>query len=142
MANDLHIGSKLRLLREFHKLTQADVADRLHISPTAYSRIEQNLSKLGIEQAQMLAEVFQVSLPDLISNENPIISLTYKDSVTVENSPGYINHRYENSKDALELMMKAKDNEIASLKDQVKHLQEQVNMFTSMLGDYLKGLKQ
>lgn len=141
-ASDLHIGSKLRILREFHKLTQADVAEKLNISPTAYSRIELNMSKLGVDQAQALAQIFQVSLPDLISNENPIISFTYKDSVTVENSPGYINHRYENSKEALELMMQAKDNEIASLKDQVKHLQEQVNMFTSMLGDYLKGLKQ
>lgn len=141
MTSDIRIGSKLKLLREFRKLTQAEVADKLNISPTAYSRIELNQSKLGIEQAQVLAEILNVSLPDLISQENPIITFNYQDSVKVENSPGYINHRYENSRDALDLMMKAKDNEIASLKDQVKHLQEQVNMFTSMLGKYLTELK-
>lgn len=141
MSSDLRIGGKLKTLREFRRLKQEAVADMLGISPSAYSRIEQNRGKLTVELAQQLADILEVSLTDLISSDNPIISFTYQDSVTVENSPGYINHRYENSKDALDLMVKAKDDEIQSLKEQVRHLQNQVNSFTTMLGDYLNKIK-
>lgn len=138
MSTDILIGSKLKILREFRNLTQADVASKLNISPTAYSRLELNQSKLGIDQAQILAEIFQVSLPDLISNDSPIISFVNKDTAIIEK--GYIHNNYESQKDDGDKLLVAKDSEIEGLKDQVKHLQGQVNMLTAMLGDYLKSL--
>lgn len=139
MASFYKNWSKLKILREFRNLTQADVAAELNISPTAYSRLELNQTKLGIDQAQILADIFQVSLPDLISNDSPIISFVNKEHGIIEK--GYIHNNYESQKDNIDKLLETKDNEIATLKDQVKHLQEQVNMFTSMLGKYLTELK-
>ncbi len=49
MSSDLRIGGKLKTLREFKNLKQEAVADMLGISSSAYSRIEQNTSKLTVE---------------------------------------------------------------------------------------------
>lgn len=154
MSTDILIGSKLKILREFRNLTQADVASKLNISPTAYSRLELNQSKLGIDQAQILAEIFQVSLPDLISNDSPIISFVNKDSAIIEK--GYIHNNYESQKDDADRLIAAKDQELETVKkynkdqqemiksqqEQIKTLQDQILTLTSALGDYLKGLKQ
>lgn len=138
MSSDIRIGSKLKLLREFRNIKQETMAEKLNISASAYSRLEQNQSRLTVEIATKIAEILDISLADLISKENPIISFTYMDSVKVEN--GYVNNKFEMSKEAFESVMKAKNDEIAALKEQIKGQQEQINNFTKMLDGYMKGL--
>lgn len=139
MSEDILIGSKLKILREFRNLTQAEVAGKLHISPTAYARLEQNNAKLGIDQAQILAEVLQVSLTDLISNDSPIISFVNKENGVIHK--GYIHNNYEQKNDDENRLLAAKDSEIISLKEQIKYLQEQVTNLTSLLGNRLNPQK-
>ena len=131
------------MLREIRNIKQTDIAERLGISQNAYSRLEQNQTKLSIEQAEKLAEIFGVSLTDLISKDNPIISFIYNDSVSVKSSGYYINNNYNgDSPEVIEAIMVSKDKEIEALKEQNKIQQEQINQFIALLGDYLKDIRQ
>lgn len=88
--------STLKILRELNDYTQEYVAeDVLGISQTTYARLEQSPSKITAEQAQKLADLYNVSLANLLSEATPII--TFKDSVK-ENQHnqaggnGYVHH--------------------------------------------------
>ena len=140
MISDIRIGSKLKILRDFRNLSQDDVAAELGISQNAYSRLETNQTTLSAAHAEKLAGIFNVSITDLLSKDNPIISFNYKDSVTVEN--GYVNNKFEMSKDAFDAVMQSKENENTLLKEQIKNQQEQINSLTSLLGGHIKGSKE
>lgn len=66
------ITEKIRILREQKKLRHEDMADRLGISQSAYSRLEKGDAKLDVERLQKIAEVLEVPLEDLINSE-PVV---------------------------------------------------------------------
>jgi len=55
--------------RKLNKLSQAFLAEKLDISRQTYMEIEKGAKELTISQAQKIAEIFNMSLPDLISGE-------------------------------------------------------------------------
>ncbi len=65
-------GNKIRMIRIAHGLNQDDVAHKLGIAQTAYSKIETNHQKVTEDQINALAKIFGVSSEDLTSIE-PII---------------------------------------------------------------------
>jgi transcriptional regulator with XRE-family HTH domain len=72
--------STLKILREVNDYTQEFVAeDVLSISQTTYARLEQDPSKITAEQAQKLADLYKVSIANLLSEATPII--TFRDSI-------------------------------------------------------------
>lgn len=79
--------STLKILRELNDYTQEFVAeDVLGISQTTYARLEQSPSKITAEQAQKLADLYNVSLANLLSEATPII--TFKESVKENTQSG------------------------------------------------------
>lgn len=62
----------LKELREKLGLTQLEVAKKLNISEGSYSLIEngKRQSKMTIEMAQKLANIFNVSIEVILKNEN------------------------------------------------------------------------
>jgi len=67
--------STLKLLREVNNYTQAFVAETiLGMSQNTYSRLEASPGKLTAEQAQKLCEFYKVSMSDLLSEVQPVIS--------------------------------------------------------------------
>ena len=56
----------LRVLRAQRRLSQQDVADAIGIQRTAYNRIENNLSVPKVTTAQKLADLFEISLDELL----------------------------------------------------------------------------
>lgn len=79
--------STLKILRELNDYTQEYVAeDVLGISQTTYARLEQSPSKITAEQAQKLADLYNVSLANLLSEATPII--TFKESVKENTQSG------------------------------------------------------
>lgn len=79
--------STLKILREVNNYTQEFVAeDILGISQNTYSRLEQNPNKLTAEQAQKLADLYKVSIANLLSEAAPII--TFTNSIKENNHSG------------------------------------------------------
>lgn len=62
---------RLKNLREKRKVKQLELANLLGISAAQYSRLENQLSILSIDQAIILADYFDVSLDYLVGRTEP-----------------------------------------------------------------------
>ena len=68
--NDYRFGNKIYELRKKKHLTQEDLAILLDISDKAVSKWENGTSKPTIENLKKLSDIFDVSLDDLIEDED------------------------------------------------------------------------
>lgn len=67
------IAQRLKELREYHVMTQAEVAARLNISSAAIGNYERGAREPGIEELILLADFFHVSLDYLVGRiDNPV----------------------------------------------------------------------
>lgn len=64
------IHEKIRHLREQRRLRDEDMAERLHISQSTYSRLEKGEIKLDVERLGKIAEIFGVPMEELLSNDS------------------------------------------------------------------------
>ncbi|MCC6462989.1 MAG: helix-turn-helix transcriptional regulator [Saprospiraceae bacterium] len=60
------LASKIRFLREWQKLSQEYMAQRLGISQPAYSKLESGKTQVKIAYLHQIAAVFQCSAADLV----------------------------------------------------------------------------
>jgi transcriptional regulator with XRE-family HTH domain len=117
--------SKLKILRELHDYTQDFVGEEiLGISQNTYSRLERNSGDLTADQAQKLADLYHVSIADLLSEATPII--TFKDSVKENTSitAGYVQTQN----------IPASTGEVASLKAEIEYLRKQNMELLKLIG--------
>ncbi len=64
------LGEKIKNLRTRNNLTQEELADRLFVTRTAVSKWETNRGYPDIANLKSIAELFGVSLDDLVSDED------------------------------------------------------------------------
>lgn len=60
------VAKNIREIREFRKLTQTHLAEKLGISQNAYSKIELAYSKITIERLLDISEILNVELSILL----------------------------------------------------------------------------
>ena len=63
------LGEKIYELRTQHNLSQGDLANELNVSRQSISKWENGNSTPDLEKIVKLAEIFNVSLDELIKNE-------------------------------------------------------------------------
>ncbi len=112
------IGNKIRQIREAKKYSQEYIATKLNISQNAYSKIENNQTKLTLERLKEIAKALDTTELELIQNDFPVINFTNnktaKGYARVEN----VYEESENLKTIIEVLQKQlieKDNQINQL---------------------------
>ena len=60
------LGNKIKSYRENKKMTQNEVASILSVSPATMSKYESNTLEPSIESLKKLAEIFEISVDELI----------------------------------------------------------------------------
>ena len=65
------LANKIREIRESYNHTQAEVAAKVDISPSAYSQIERRAGNSSYNTLYKIATAIGVSLPFLIDIKNP-----------------------------------------------------------------------
>lgn len=75
-------GRIIRKRREELGLSQQEMADKLNMSQSTYSRIEAKDEDLTIRQLKLIAEVLNVSLADLLPDELVIFNHLPPDAVS------------------------------------------------------------
>ena len=65
------LANKIREIRESYNHTQAEVAAKVDISPSAYGQIERKSGNSSYNTLYKIATVIGVSLPFLIDIKNP-----------------------------------------------------------------------
>lgn len=119
-------GQKLRLLREFRNYSQEYIAEKLGITQHAYSRIENNLTKLTAERLERLAAILNIPLLELLSDKEPVIS--FSDPVASSASPIKEDHWkeiIENTRQLYGQVICGKDEKIAFLENEIRALRKE-----------------
>lgn len=91
------IGDRIRKCRANTGLSQDYVANKLNISTSAYSNIETNKTELTVSRLIKLAEIFEVSVYEIIDVDHKPNSYSTPE--------GSANNVYENEINALKLQM-------------------------------------
>lgn len=119
-------GQKLRLLREFRNYSQEYIAEKLGITQHAYSRIENNLTKLTAERLERLAAILNIPPLELLSDKEPVIS--FSDPVASSASPIKEDHWkeiIENTRQLYGQVICGKDEKIAFLENEIRALRKE-----------------
>jgi transcriptional regulator with XRE-family HTH domain len=119
----MNTGNKIRMIRDLRGYSQAFVAGKLNIDQTAYSRMENNKTKLDADRIELLAEVLGVSMVDILSLEPTIVN--FGPNHTCTQDPGQIENCRACQKDFFERIIKGKNEEIERLEKIVEKLMKQ-----------------
>jgi DNA-binding protein len=130
----MNLKEKIKNLREMNGWSQEVMAERLDMSKNGYARIERGESKLNMERLEQIAEIFNIDVVDLISQEyeRAIFVIGGDSSNNTGNNTTYYGNSdslaAENEKLKLIIQHKdellvQKDNEIAALKKLVAALE-------------------
>jgi len=119
-------GQKLRLLREFRNYSQEYIAEKLGITQHAYSRIENNLTKLTAERLERLAAILNIPPLELLSDKEPVIS--FSEPGTSSAAPIKEDHWkeiIENNRQLYGQVICSKDEKIAFLENEIRALRKE-----------------
>jgi transcriptional regulator with XRE-family HTH domain len=69
----MKIGNKIRKIRELKSITPKDMADRLHITPQSYNKIEREEVDINIERLLEIAGIFEMKPEDVLSFDEKVV---------------------------------------------------------------------
>ncbi|GIQ60240.1 helix-turn-helix transcriptional regulator [Flavobacterium collinsii] len=78
------VGNKLKILRKNKKLSQEEVADCLHISQSAYARMESGESSSWANHILKICEIFKIAPEELLKVEDLKLDVDRKEKLSVE----------------------------------------------------------
>lgn len=84
----LKIGSTLKYYRQRQRMTQKQVAEKLHVTPQTISKWERDKSYPDIEQLVALSELFHVNINRLVTKPKPSLLDYLTDSQNLRNTFG------------------------------------------------------
>lgn len=82
----MSLGEKIKKLRKENNLSQEQLAEKLNVSRQAISKWEANKAYPDIENLILLRKIFDVTLDDLIIDENNIKSENINKSIDSDNN--------------------------------------------------------
>jgi transcriptional regulator with XRE-family HTH domain len=129
-------GQKLRLLREYRNYSQEYIAEKLGITQNAYSRIENNQTRLTAERLEKLAVILSVSLMELLSEKEPVIHFTDVPPPGGAPPPAQEEHwkeMIENTRQLYGQVIVTKDEKIAHLETEISFLRKERDRFFRLL---------
>lgn len=137
----MSVNEKIRKLREAKEWSQEQMAEKMHMSLSGYSKIERGETKLYLDKLEQIAQVLDIDIVELMSsgektiflqiNENPHLSTSYQGNnetfllIEIEKLKLSLTHseqRLEEKEQLLHKIIEQKDAEINALKDIIELL--------------------
>jgi len=124
------IGYRIKQWRVIKRWSRQQVADKLELSVTSYGSIERGETDMCIMRLAQLAEIFEVTLPDLLGlSEKTIFNFTGTHNKECHNwqvssPPEMKEWMLKNELEKYQWMQQAQEKEIEYLKQQIAQLQE------------------
>ena len=113
---DTKIGTRIRTLRKSRGFSQEEMADRLHISQSTYSRIENNESNNWVHLIEKLCTELQIKPEELFTIEGLVQNNT-------DNASGVQNHTLHDTHITINQLS---DKVIELYEDKIKMLEAEV----------------
>lgn len=133
---------KIRAIRTQQKISQEQMAERLDLTPQAYSKIESGKTKLSLDRIQHTAQILNIDVTELIHNNDNGVFLLINENCTNENlnNGAIIYHgnqqsineqelKHDNEK--MQLIITHKDEIIEQLKQENALLKQMLNLLNT-----------
>ena len=104
--------------------TYENMTHDLHITPAAYRKIETGETKLTVERLFKIADILESPFTDFLDLEKDILNQHNHDNENVYQQK--IDNFYQENKEVYEKLIKAKD-------EQIQLLMEQINFYKSRI---------
>jgi transcriptional regulator with XRE-family HTH domain len=119
---NLNIGTRLLTIREDRQLTQNEMAELLSMSPSAYSRLERNETKVPLEDLPKFSEVLKIPVQDLLPeiftvNNNPSGNAS---GIVMSQNITYNYYSSNEQTKVLELKIQALEKELTEMREKIK----------------------
>jgi transcriptional regulator with XRE-family HTH domain len=123
----MELHEKIRFFRRSKKLTQEQMAEKLNITPVAYSNIETGKSGVLMDRLEEIAKIMEVDLLDLLSLGEKNVIILHGDN---SNSPLNLNSFLQNVNfsEKTDFIIAQKDKELELLKEQNTYLKEMISL--------------
>lgn len=119
-------GQKLRLLREYRNYSQEYIAEKLGIAQNAYSRIENNQTRLTADRLEKLARILDVPPMELLSEKEPVIHFCDTPSYPAPTfREDHWKEMIENTRQLYSQVICGKDEKIAHLENEISFLRKE-----------------
>lgn len=119
----MKISEKIRLLRLGQNITQEQMAEKLHLTPQAYAKIEQGKTRLHVERIKQIANIFNIHSQELIDEKGLVLLINENGT-----NSGSIFYNSETSlaveNEKLQLTISHQKELIISLKNEIELLKQ------------------
>jgi len=126
-------GHKLRLLREFRNYSQEYIAEKLGITQNAYSRIENNQTRLTADRLEKLAVILQITPMELLSEKEPFICFSEPPPTPPREKEEHWKEIIENTRQLYGQVICGKDEKIAHLENEISFLRKEKDRIMRLL---------
>jgi transcriptional regulator with XRE-family HTH domain len=87
------VGNKIKKLRELNNLTQEGMAQKLNISPAAYSKLERDETEMTLSRLDEIAKIFQTDTQTIMNfDEKQIFNFNNSHKNTVGNQEAHVHY--------------------------------------------------
>lgn len=117
--------TKLRVLRIGRKWSQDQVAEKIGVTQAAYAKLEAGKTRLTIDRAQQLADVYEIEPEYFFSSHTSAIHYNTginSHSNSVFHPKNYIDINYESDKTIFDLILCEKDKALKEKDEQIHFL--------------------
>jgi transcriptional regulator with XRE-family HTH domain len=112
---ELNIGENIKKLRELKNLTREDLAQKLKMSLSNYSKIERGEIDLTISRAQQIAKVLDVEISNILNFDASQV-FNISNNKLVQDAGAKAEHMHFHNDDYKEKYIKMLEDEIKRLK--------------------------
>jgi transcriptional regulator with XRE-family HTH domain len=114
------ITSKIKDLRLKKGLNHQEMADKLHITKSAYQRLEAGETYSWAKHLDELLEVFELSAKEFFKD----VGKKHFHQNNYEGSIGYAENLYQENKETIEKLLQSKDAIIESLQSEISFIRK------------------
>ncbi|MEE6032501.1 helix-turn-helix transcriptional regulator [Avibacterium paragallinarum] len=127
--NNIH--NKIRLIREARQWSQEDMANKMNMSVSGYSKIERGESKLYYDKLIQIAKIFNIEVSELVDSDKGVIFFMNENS-------DYIYTNYANN----DLALSSENEKLKLIIEHKEQLLKEKESKIQMLEEMLILLKQ
>jgi transcriptional regulator with XRE-family HTH domain len=133
----MQLHEKIKYFRRSKGFTQEQIAEKLNITPVAYSNIERGESSVSMKRLEEIARIIEVELLDLLSLGERNIMVLHGDTTNSPNSSNsFLRHvNFPDSSNELSvklekanLLLEQQAIHIALLQQEIEHLKEIITL--------------
>ncbi len=111
------LSKNIRKHRELKGYSQEYMANELHISQPSYAKIENDSTKITVERLFSISKLLEMDIAELLDLKNQTVyNQEFKDNAYNHNYQT-VQNLYQENKETYKELLKAKDEQIALLKE-------------------------